>query len=107
MIRQKGKTMNDIMTRQEFAESGSATNDFEFNTQVGTFEATVLMKAEAYQPGRLRVFLAFDDGRKIIAPVYWFNGYLGFRKIPDGSRVRISYMERASGVYPGKAELIK
>ena len=99
--------MNDIMTRQIFAESGSATNDYEFNTQVGTFEATVIMKAEAYQPGRLRVFLAFDDGRKIIAPVYWFNGYLGMRSIPNGSRVRISYVQRASGVFPGKVEVIR
>ncbi len=98
---------NDTMTQQEFAESDSDTNDYEFNTQVGTFEATVVMKAEAYQPGRLRVFLAFDDGRKVIAPVYWFNGYLGFKSIPNGSRVRISYLQRASGVFPGKAEVIK
>ena len=98
--------MSDVMTRQEFAASDYYQNDYEFNTEIGTFEATVIMKAEAHE-GTLRVFLEFDDGRRIIAPVYWFNGYLGFRKIPNGSRVRISYMERASGVYPGKAELIK
>ena len=98
--------MNDIMTRREFAESEYARNDFTINTKVGTFEATVIMKAEAHE-GTLRVFLQFDDGRRIIAPVYWFNGYLGFRRIPNRSRVRISYMERSSGVYPGKAELIK
>ncbi|MBQ6076407.1 MAG: hypothetical protein IJK86_09710 [Lachnospiraceae bacterium] len=98
--------MNDVMTRQEFAASDHVRNDFEINTDVGTFEAIVIMKAEAHE-GALRVFLEFDDGRHIIAPVYWFQGYLGFRKIPNGSRVRISYMERARGVYPGKAELIE
>ena len=98
--------MNDVMTRQEFAASDYVRNDYEYNTEVGTFEAKLVMKAEAH--GRkLRVFLEFDDGRKIIAPVYWFNGYLGFREIPNGSRVRITYMERASGVFPGKAELIE
>ena len=98
--------MNDVMTRQEFAASDYVRNDYEYNTEVGAFEATVVMKAEAHE-GKLRVFLEFDDGRKILAPVYWFNGYLGFRKIPNGSRVRITYMERATGVYPGKAEVIE
>ena len=94
------------MTRQEFAASDYVRNDYEYNTKIGTFEAKLVMKAEAHGK-KLRVFLEFDDGRKIIAPVYWFNGYLGFREIPNGSRVRITYMERASGVFPGKAEVIE
>lgn len=98
--------MHDVMTRQEFAASDYVRNDYEYNTKIGTFEAKLVMKAEAHGK-KLRVFLEFDDGRKIIAPVYWFNGYLGFREIPNGSRVRITYMERASGVFPGKAEVIE
>ena len=96
--------MNDVMTRQEFAASDYVRNDYEYNTKIGTFEAKLVMKAEAHGK-KLRVFLEFDDGRKILAPVYWFN-YLGFREIPNGSRVRITYMERTTGVYPGKAEVI-
>ena len=97
--------MNDVMTRQEFAASDYVRNDYEYNTKIGTFDAKLVMKAEAHGK-KLRGFLEFDDGRKIIAPVYWFNGYLGFREIPNGSRVRITYMERTTGVYPGKAEVI-
>ena len=96
---------NEIMTRREFAESPMAKNGYQLNLTPGCFTATLRAKAEAH-PGTLRVFLDFDDGRQILAPVYHFLDFLGFREIPNGSRVQVVYEERRSGVFPVKANLI-
>ena len=97
--------MNDVISRADFRESDMAVNDYQYNTDPGLFEAVVTMKAQGAR-GLLRVFFDFDDGRRIIAPVYRWHGYLGFYEIPLGSKVRLTYEEKARGIYLTKAELL-
>lgn len=49
------------------------------------------------EKGTLRVFLTFSDGRKIIAPVYWWQQYLGFPKRESGDLVRLTFEKIEDG----------
>ena len=96
---------NDVMSRADFRESDMVVNDYRYNTDPGSFEAILTLKAQGAN-GVLRLFFTFDDGRKIIAPVYRWNRYLGFYEIPLGSRVRLTYEEKARGTYLTMAEVL-
>ncbi len=96
---------NDVISREEFSASDMAVNEYRYNTKPGSFDAVVMLKAQAAK-GILRVFFAFDDGRQIIAPVYRRQRYLGFYEIPLGSRVRLTYTETVRGSFLTGAELL-
>ena len=97
--------VNDVISRADFSVSDMADNDYRYNTRPGSFEAVVMLKAQATR-GILRVFFLFEDGRQIIAPVYKWQRYLGFYEIPIGSRVRLTYEETAHGTFLREAERI-
>ncbi len=92
-------------TRDQMREKQIMTQDYEINLTEGSFLATLDIKAEGHN-GLLRLFFTFDDGRKVISPVYWWQKYLGFYEIPIGSRVRLTYTKSAKGVFLTKSELI-
>lgn len=94
---------NDVISRKEFSASEMAVNEYRYNTDPGSFDAVVILKAQAAK-GILRVFFVFDDGRKIIAPVYHWQRYLGFYEILLGSRVRLTYTETMRGTFLTGAE---
>ena len=96
---------SDVISREDFRASQMAVNDYRYNTEAGSFEAVLTLKAQATR-GILRLFFLFDDGRKIIAPVYWWQHYLSFYEIPLGSRVRLTYTETAHGTFLTEAELL-
>lgn len=89
---------NDVLSRDDFRASDMAVNDYRYNLMPGSFDAVVILKAQASK-GILRVFFLFDDGRHVIAPVYGWQSYLGFYEIPIGSRVRLTYTETLRGTF--------
>ena len=96
---------NDVISREAFRASDLAVNDYGYNTVPGTFDAVLQIKAQGTK-GILRVFFLFDDGRKVIAPVYHWQKYLGFYEIPLGSKVRLAYTETVRGTYLTGAEVL-
>ena len=94
-----------VFSRSSFRQSGISTEAYAFNTEPGVFRATLVMKAEAH-PGILRLFFLFDDGRRIIAPAYDWQGYLGFYEIPNGAQLVLTFEENARGVFLVKASEI-
>lgn len=100
------KIMNKIYSLQEARETKELyTGDFRFNLQEGSFEAVLLLKAEG-TAGKLRAFFLFQDGRRIIAPAYPFNRYMGLDRIPIGTKVRLTYMRSRDRVYLTEVEVL-
>ena len=96
---------NIVYTRKQMRELGIFTAEYVFNYEEGSFSATLDLKAEGHN-GLLRLFFTFDDGRKIIAPVYWWQRYLGFYEIPIGSRLNLIFTKETKGVFLTKAEAV-
>ena len=94
-----------VYTREQMRELRIMTQDYAINVEEGSFSARLDLKAEGHS-GTLRLFFTFDDGRKIISPVYWWNRYLGFYELPVGSRVLLTYTRSSQGVFLTGAELI-
>ena len=92
-----------VYTRDQMRELRIMTQEYEFNVEEGFFSARLDLKAEG-QSGTLRVFFTFDDGRKIVAPVYWWKRYLGFYEIPVGSRLLLTYTRCSHGVFLTEAK---
>lgn len=96
---------NDVYPRDYFRRNGISTDQYVENRTPGKHTATLDMKAEG-RSKRLRLFFTFDDGRKIIAPAYYWKKYLGFYEIPVGSRVVLTYTEKSDGVFLTDAEVL-
>ncbi len=90
--------ITDVLSREEFRARYPFTADYHYNLTPGEFRATLDMKAEAH-PGILRLFFTFEDGRKIISPVYDFHDYLGFYQIPDGTKMILEYEKKVKGTF--------
>lgn len=100
------KIDNNIYSLQEMREAEELyTGDFHLNLEEGVFDAVLLLKAEGTN-GKLRTFFLFSDGRKVIAPAYPFNRYMGLREIPIGTNVRLTYMRSRDRVYLTKVEIL-
>ena len=97
---------NTVYTSKQMFEFAVDTSAYVFNYVEGSFSARLDLKAEGHG-GMLRLFFTFDDGRKIIAPVYWWQNYLDFYGMPLGSRVRLTYTKTSHGTFLSKAELIE
>lgn len=89
------RKVRDVYSLEQMKELVIDTSEYKLNLEVGVFCGTLEMKAEARSRRTLRLFFTFDDGRKVFAPVFQYNRFLGFYEIPVGSRVKLTY--RASG----------
>ncbi len=96
---------NKVYTREEMREERIHTADYCFIDKAGEYTATLIMKAEA-SSGMLRLFFQLSDGRKIITPVFWWQKYLGFYEIDNGTKVKLIYKEDPKGIYLYTAEIL-
>ena len=99
-----------IIGCDEMRERNIDTSCYGYNLDPGIYRAVIDLMAEARKKGVLRVFLTFLDGRKIIAPIYWWQIKLDpeFRKLKPGVTVLIAYEKIADGrVFPKSMELVK
>ena len=97
-----------IIGCDEMREHNIDTSCYGYNRDPGIYRAVIDLMAEARKSGVLRVFLTFSDGRKIIAPVYWWQKCLGFRDRKPGDTVLIEYKAIEDGrVFPKSAESVK
>ena len=61
--------------------------------------ATLEMKAECRDRHVLRLFFVFQDGRKIITPVFSWQSFLGMYAIPNGTVLRLTYGPGRDGMF--------
>ena len=80
---------NKVYTQSELKARNIITMDYELNLEPGEYSAVLDLKAQARNC--LRVFFTFDDGRKIMATVQWWQKYLGLYDLPVGTRLRLIY----------------
>ena len=86
---------NDVYTQSDLRRFNILTMDYVLNLEPGDFLAVLDLKAEARRC--LRAFFTFDDGRRIMSTVYWWQCYLGLYDIPNGSKVKLHYDENSHG----------
>ena len=90
---------NKIYSRVEMREMQLDTNDYHFLDEPGSFYAELSLKAEA-RDDMLRAFFDFEDGRKIITPIFWWQSKQGLWNIPDRKRLFLHYdLSSKGGVY--------
>ena len=95
-----------IYTCEEMRTLGIDTSAYRFLDEIGDFRGELVLKAEA-RNGSLRAFFDFEDGRKIITPIFWFQRAQGLWDIPVGSRLLLHYgLSSKGGVYLTHAELL-
>lgn len=46
----------------------------------------------------MRLFFQLSDRRKIITPVFWWQSYLGFHEIDNGTNLRLIYERNGKGI---------
>lgn len=80
---------NKVYTQNELKARNIITMDYELNLEPGEYLAVLDLKAQARSC--LRVFFTFDDGRKVMAAVQWWQKYLGLYDLPVGTRLRLIY----------------
>ena len=54
----------------------------------------------------MRLFFQLSDGRKIITPVFWWQSYLGFYEIDNGTNLRLIYERNGKGIALKKIEIL-
>ena len=103
---QEGFNFEDkVYSRAEMRAMEIDTSDYCFLTETGDFHAQLLLKAEA-RDGMLRAFFRFEDGRKIITPIFWWQKRLGLWNIPVGKWLLLRYgLSSKGGVYLMDVEL--
>lgn len=98
-------TANKVYTREEMREARIFTGDYIFIDKAGEYIATLEMKAEA-SSGMLRLFFRLSNGTKIITPVFWWQKYLGFYNIDNGTNLKLIYKENPKGIYLNAVEIL-
>ena len=94
-----------VYSRAEMRAMEVDTSDYCFLTEAGDFHAQLLLKAEA-RDGMLSAFFRFEDGRKIITPIFWWQKRLGLWNIPVGKWLLLHYgLSSKGGVYLMDVEL--
>ncbi|MBE7005943.1 MAG: hypothetical protein E7424_02195 [Ruminococcaceae bacterium] len=86
---------NDVYTQSDLRRFNILTTDYVLNLEPGDFFAVLDLKAEARRC--LRAFFTFNDGRRIMSTVHWWQCYLGIYDIPSGSRVKLHYDKNSHG----------
>ena len=84
---------NKVYTREEMREEHIITSDYKFIDEEGE--------------NMMRLFLRLSDGRKIITPVFWWQSYLGFYEIDNGTNLRLIYEKKHKGISLKKVEILK
>lgn len=79
-----------VHTREEMREEHIITSDYHFIGKEGEYFAKLIMRAEAGR-NMMRLFFRLSDGRKIITPVFWWQSYLGFYEIDNGTNLLYRY----------------
>ena len=97
---------NKVYTREEMREEHIITSDYKFIDKEGEYFAKLIMRAEASR-NMMRLFLRLSDGRKIITPVFWWQSYLGFYEIDNGTNLRLIYEKNHKGIFLKKVEILK
>ena len=87
---------NKVYSLAEMQDAGIVTCDYAFMDKPGDYIGSLDMKAVA-RGGMLRLFLRLVDGRKIITPVFWWQKYLGFYEMDNGTRLRLVYGQSSKG----------
>ena len=82
-------------SRRQFAESGFDITGYKFNEIPGLYTATIDCKR--WGKHKLVTYFSFDDGRKIVAPTWPQNYYLGLNELPVGSRVELNFQYTRTG----------
>lgn len=83
---------NWIYTRRQMRELNISTDDYCFMSEAGFFFGRLDLRAEA-KDRMLRLFITLDDGRKIITPVFWWQNFVGFYEIKNGTRLKFHYVK--------------
>ena len=89
----------DIFTLDDMKRLNIITTHYQKIQAPEVVTATLEMKAECRDPHVLRLFFAFQDGRKIITPVFWWQGYVGMYEIPIGTVLRLTYIPGKKGQF--------
>ena len=96
-----------VYSRTEMREMMIDTSEYFFMDESGDFVGTLEMKAEA-RAGMLRLFFRLSDNRKIITPVFWWQGYLGFYEMEIGTKLKLSYRESSQNkIFLQSAEILE
>ncbi len=98
-------TANKIYTLKEMREERIFTGDYGFIDEPGEYLATLEMRAET-NSSMLRLFFRLADDRKIITPVFWWQKYLGFYDIANGTKLKLIYSEGKKGIYLKTVEIL-
>ena len=96
---------NKVYTCAEMREERIYKGDYEFIKEVGEYIATLTMRAEA-SSGMLRLFFRLVNGQKIITPVFWWQKYLGFYDIDNGTKLKLIYEKNTKGIYLKAVEIL-
>ncbi len=96
---------NKVYTRDEMREEHIITTDYHFIDKEGEYFAKLIMRAEASK-NMMRLFFQLSDGRKIITPVFWWQSYLGFHEIDNGTNLRLIYERNGKGISLKEIEIL-
>lgn len=97
---------NKVYTRAEMREERIITSDYRFIDKEGEYLAKLILRAEA-SSGMLRLFFRLSNARKIITPVFWWQSYLGFYEIDNGTNLKLIYEKNNKGVSLKSVEILK
>ena len=87
----------DIFTLDDMKRLNIITTHYQKIQAPEVVTATLEMKAECRDPHVLRLFFAFQDGRKIITPVFSWQSFLGMHVIPTGTVLKLTYVQNSTG----------
>lgn len=96
---------NKVYSCAEMREERIYTGDYRFIDKEGEYIATLIMRAEAGS-GMLRLFFRLVNGNKIINPVFWWQKYLGFYDIDNGTKLKLIYEKNTKGIYLKAVEIL-
>ena len=96
---------NNVYTRDEMRKKNINTSNYSFIDKEGEYFAKLIMRAEASK-NMMRLFFQLSDGRKIITPVFWWQSYLGFQKIDNGTNLRLIYERNGKGISLKEIEIL-
>ena len=96
---------NKVYTCAEMREERIYTGDYEFIKEAGEYIATLTMRAEAGSV-MLRLFFQLVNGQEIITPVFWWQKYLGFYDIDNGTKLKLIYEKNTKGIYLKAVEIL-
>ena len=86
----------NALSRRQFQQSGFDESEYTFNHQRGEFEATIDCKRWG-KGKKLITYMTFEDGRKIVTPIWPRSNYEGLANMNVGSKIQVTYAENNNG----------